>query len=342
MRNSMSNEEVAHEFASIEPNLNAYSGSMSLGRMYRGHRDNTGLIGLYSYSTFIALRDEEKNIFLISRRSYSNTTNRHQTHLWNATRGYNRITVYDVNASDINNVKYSLDLVKEYARKHVKARKNSYEEDILHELSQLALFLDYAQLDKRKTLTKRAYRVIEASKGDFTDFLNMVLELSEEEQKEAQRAEKRRIRAIRLKNQELISSINNERLNNVLKDRKEAFINGDTEELKYYDVTNEYRRLADIIERFKLESFEWFLNHQDLLRITDKCNVITSQRVTFSKQDAIKLYKALKVGAIKAGQTVLNWRCNKVTSGYISVGCHRLAIIDIEEAYKTLTGCKDA
>lgn len=334
-----SNVGVCHEFTSNNPRLDTQSGSMSLGKDYRdGHTDT---ICIYSYSTIIATRNMNTHVYKMSQRTYSNTTSKQQGLLVQAIGGQ-IISVYDVNNSDLENLETMISDLEDHAQRHVRARKTSYESVIKRTINNMVNFLNIIKIDKRSSLYKRAMKIINTSKlSDFNELVAVLLNLSEEAKAEAVKADKKRLKALKLKNQEEISTVNNQRLNAILATRKEAFNNFDSSNTEHQGAEGEYFKMANIIKKYKLETFEWFLHHKDLLRITGKCTVITSQHVTFSKAEAINLYRALRANAIKVGQKVLIWRCLAVTPDYLTVGCHTIAITDIEEQYKILTSCKD-
>ena len=142
-------------------------------------------------------------------------------------------------------------------------------------------------------------------------------------------------------NAKLIKDLNNvDFLENALNEYKQAFVYDE----EFYKAKQEYNftcnKINQLIDK-KSDMQKDFLIHKDLLKITDKCNVVTSQHVTISKSDAIKLYKIITNNLLKVGDRVLNWTCRNVTKTSIMVGCHTIAISDIKECYVKLTECRE-
>lgn len=332
MKKVLNNSGVIHYFTQNFNNIDdvcidVRSNNMSIGKGY----NNDDSIVLYSYSTKIALRNLTQNIYLISERSYSVTTSKQQRELKQGV--YNYISVYDINDSNDRNLKSYLNDIKNYSISQSKARKKDYIHEIESTLKNMILFLDYIKIDKRSKLYKACislnnfYSVI-----PFDMFITHVLKLNEVEIKANKAKDKKQKKDIAIANQKLIDSVTNKSLNEILFFRQKYF--NENKDLKMINHYNHlYRENVDIINRFGLKEFYYFLNHKDILRVTDKCNAITNQRVTIAKKDIKSLYFAIVTGKIKRGDTVLEYTCNHIDSDSITIGCHKFAINDIKETY---------
>lgn len=60
----------------------------------------------------------------------------------------------------------------------------------------------------------------------------------------------------------------------------------------------------------------------------------TSQAVEIPMSDGIVFYKLLKEGKIKKGDKLMHWTVLEVTSKFISIGCHKIKIEEIENVVK--------
>ena len=339
------NSSVAHEFASNSINLSVYSGTMSLHEVYNTKKEN--IIGLKSYNTFIALRNLTHNYFMISKRTYSNTTSRHQGLIHGAMFS-DILKVYDVNDTLKNNLQYEIDTLKDLALKHMRARKNSYEYYIIKNINNIELILQYKKIDKRSALYKTLQKII-SLKNDFDNLLIYLSNMNELEAKRLKQLQLKKKRELKknfliFKNQYTVNYIND-----LIKARVEAFYNIDDNSKLYYKLSREYMELQNEVNNWNIRGFktelkdiEFIFNHKDILRITKNCNVVTSQNVTISKNEAIALYLKIVKNKFKSGDTVLKWNFIKQTNDYIEVGCHTMAITDIKAIYNKLVECEES
>ena len=326
----MNNSELIHNFASIDNFYSCDKRHMNVSIYYDVHNQ---IVKLYSYSTVIAKRDLNKDIYLISTRTYSNTTSKQQSILSSATHGYNRIYVYDVNNTNEDNIKYFIEDIKNACLKQSKARAADYMPQITRLKNYLESFINYINIDKRSKLYKEAINIINVSYEDILSIVGI-------DKQNADRLELQRKKAMQKQNKRLIKDLNNiSFLEKALNDYKQAFIKDE----EFYKAKQEYSFICTKINQLidkKSDIQKEFLYHKDILKVDSNCNVITSQNIKISKEDAIKLYKIIDNNLLKVGDIILSWRCINVTKNYIIVGCHTIAKSDIKECYIKLTECK--
>lgn len=332
----MNNSELIHNFTNNSNMLATYSYKNMSVSLYRerDYKTKIDYYNLYSYSTIIAKRDIEANVYLISTRSCSNTTSKHQNILSGATSGYERIYVNDVNNSNEDNLRKFINNVKDAHKKQSKARTADYTWLIDNSIENMTAFLEYIKIDKRSKLYKECVTLLNSSYDEILTMCNVDIEQAKKQALKAKRTQQKQ-------NAKLIKDLNNvDFLENALNEYKQAFVYDE----EFYKAKQEYNftcnKINQLIDK-KSDMQKDFLIHKDLLKITDKCNVVTSQHVTISKSDAIKLYKIITNNLLKVGDRVLNWTCRNVTKTSIMVGCHTIAISDIKECYVKLTECRE-
>lgn len=336
------NENVAHAFNRISVNLdlNVYSDNMSLCKVYTENKDDN-IIGIKSYNTVIAYRDVTKNVYLLNTRTYSNTTSKHQAYLRRATSSY--IEIYDVNVTNEENLNHFITDLKMYANQQVRAKKREYSEIINITIQNLRDFLEYINLDKRSKLYKECEKIIKINKDDLISYL---LNLSADEKTQADKLKKQRQAKIKRELVKSFKSLNLEDIKMFIQERETAFFNYDTDyklfiqlEYKYISLCRKIRALHSA--KFDVKQYEFVLQNSDLIRLSDNCNLITSQRVIISREDVTGLYFAIIKNEISVGDKILNWRCEVVNDNYIKIGCHTFSIEHIKNVYKIFKGCKN-
>jgi hypothetical protein len=321
MRLSINNEGVCHEFSKgANANCEVYSGSMSLGHI---NNDNKCI---YSYNTKIGLYDSKKDIFLISTRGYSNTTGKQQSILRSAL--YNYVTVYDINNSHMENIKIFFDELKDYAQKHIRARKRDYISQIEHTLNELKEFLEYLNYDKRSKIYKDFLKLENSE-----NIINDILDINKIQIKRDEKKQKAQQKARKIAHEKHLKEIKELDYKTLIIDRQKAFNNNKD----FYKLDSQYKTACQYINHYNLSDLMHFTYHKDLLKLTDKGNIITSQRVTISRNEGIKLYHSIKNNLLKVGQKVLHFRVEKIHDDFIIIGCHTIAISDINNCFKELT-----
>jgi len=322
MRLSISNEGISHEFSrGSECNTDVYSGNMSL-------RNIENICNyIYSYSTAIAKYDIKKDTFVISMRTYSNTTSKHQSTLRRALSGYNTVFIYDVNDSNKTSLNNYFDDLKEFSIKQLRARKRDYIANIVDTIVNLKNFINYINLDKRSKEYKRFIKIENSN-----DKVSTILELNKKEILDNEKANKARLKTQNEAKKAVIKTLLEKDFKTFLNDRQIAFNNND----KFLEINRKYKNYFDNIKRLELKELYYVLNYKDLLKVTDKENVITSQGVIISNKDAKRLYLAIIGNSINVGDIVLDWYCNEVTEDHIIIGCHTIAIEDIKNCYEGL------
>ncbi len=328
----MTNYELIHNFTSnhmetIE-NLNV---SLYLSEEY---------FTLYSYNTAIAKKVIKDNLYIISKCTYSNTTSKHQSILRGATIGYKVIYLEDINQTLDYNIESEIDNLRSLCKKQLRAKKLDYTSTIQNSLKNLNEIVQYFKIDKRKKVYKDLLIILNNyNTNSYETTFNSILSLDKEETEKLKVAKVKRDKKIKLELKRNYDNFSNGLLKDLLLKLKDSFTHKDLTLYRSYKDT--YNKYSNMIISNKWSEFEYFLYHKDLLKVTDNCNIITSQRVTISKKDAIALYLLIINNKLKVGDTVLQWNVRKVTDSYISIGCHTIAISDIKEVYQILKGCKN-
>lgn len=325
----MNNQEIIHKFTSNEEDIKTYEYKYNNVSLYQ----SGNFYNLYSYSTIIAKRDIKKDIYIISSRSYSNTTSKHQSHLSSAVNGYETIYVHDVNNTNSENIEIFIADIKNMCIKQSRARKSDYTIYIDNLKGHLKAFIDYINIDKRSKLYKEAIHLYNATYDEILIRCEVDIEKAKIQAIKAKKAKQKL-------NKDRIKFLNNDDfLINALKEYKEAFIN----DKEFYKAKLTYNSICfdikDLItKQNKLQKD--FLAHKDILRINKKCEVITSQHIRIEKNEAIALYKLVMSKTLKKGDRILSWRFISQNDLSLIVGCHTIAISDIKECYDVLIKCK--
>ena len=350
MRLAVNNEMVAHTLTYTKNDLfnegyiGVHSGSMSLGFIY-GMKDDPVNVALYSYSTPIAIRDIEKNVYLRSTRGYSNTTAKHQNYLWNATRGQNCIDIYDVNQSTHDNIQSFFSAVEFMCDKQTRARKANYHTQILHTLKELNKYAEYIEIDKRSKEYKHIKKLTELS-ADFEKFsllISYVLKHNEAQRKANERAIAQKKRELKKVREQFTNDTTLPYIAKLCTDYVHTFMNQEKNKEDYYEVRARFTKVQSDCYLYKAHALTAYMaQYKDLLRVTAKCNVITSQRVTMSKKDALLLYRAITQNKLKINDIVLgHYTVKEIHSNYIVIGCHTLSLETIKAVYEQLTACNE-
>ena len=322
------NAELIHLFSNgVEREI--YSRNMRV-------KINNGIKRAYliSYNTIIAIHDKESNTFLLSTESYSVTTSSQQWELKSSIWS-NEIFIPNVNNGREDNIKEIGEEIKAYLKKVERSRKESTREDYISSalslLSELKKYLIFLKVDKRKY---NKYLKIEKSLEGIKSFYSVEIKREQKEKEKEKRAyikrEKER-KAFRASHREKLLSTIEERKEKLLQYKRIMRGAFHSERKKLFrDVSYLFRE-----ELRELNNFDIFLepllySERDYLRLSEKGNIITSQRVTISKKEALRVIKLYKLSELKRESRIDNFRVREINNDFMTIGCHKIDIKEIE------------
>ena len=317
-----SNNEFAHEWAyNHERDLRTNCGNMHT-------RGNT----CYSYSTAIAYKIIDKNVLLLAREGFSNTTRKQKCLL---RRAFAHWHIIEVGSDNIPECDEALDRllkreVKECKECIVDMLKNTKKNkqgvfalaedrqkfcEYVRTLNELSMYVNHSLYN---TKTKWNAFILEYS-HKLRRYASEMFKRREEARKERERkaAEelaKRCDAAVKLFNQELGCAVKDAKYSKLIDAMMKASLPkilslGTLEE--YFDVDGSY-------------SFVW--------RMGD--DVKTSQYITVPWKAVELLLRLWKAGKPILGKQVGRYTVSSVNDDYVQVGCHRIPVANLNALYR--------
>lgn len=312
--------EVAHLFAN-NSGLDAYSTFRASIRNFETHAN------YYSYNTVIAKHDKVKNVFLLSTCKYSDTTSKHQNELRSAI-WEEKIYVPNVNSSHLENIKDLFDEAIHFAKKHTRARVNSYIPEASDAIDNAVKLIDYADLDRRNSLVKaviRANSVIN-SEDEF------IAELLQADEKDAERIKRATAKKKREQKRKLDEARDLYEANLPLVKQWRAIEKAGFRARKnQYQIIKEHEDLFKEYTDLERKLYGYFTlkEYKVWLRVSEDGNQIeTSQRATIPTIVAKGLWRRIQRGDSVDGMSLGHYTVKSLEDDVLVVGCHT---IDYEE-----------
>ena len=252
---------------------------------------------IYSYGSHYLLGEFiNSNTIIINDFGYSVTTSKNINELRNATRQYN---VFFTSLIDIKNIE---SVIQANLKCLAKSRKPDIYIDIINKLEKgLTKWVNYCKDNKIK-------------KEHFYKY-NFVVKKSDYKYKKIVKI------ANSLLTPEAIEKIKSKGKKDAAKQKAK-----DKRELKIkLDKFNTYK-----IDRFKIGEF-------DYLRLSKNGKFVeTSQNIRIEKNEAKKLYFAIKKKVDIRGQKIGYYRVNKIDNKALTVGCHKICIQSVQKVGELL------
>jgi hypothetical protein len=253
---------------------------------------------IYSYGSHYLLGEFiNKNTIIINDFGYSVTTTKHINELRNATRHYN---VFFTSLIDVKNIE---SVIEANLKCLAKSRKGETYIDIINKLEKgLTKWVKFCKENKIK-------------KEHFSKY-NFVVNKSDYKYKKIVKI------ANSLLTPDAIEKIKAKGKKDAIKQKAK-----DKKELKTkLDKFNTYK-----IDRFKVGQF-------DYLRLSQNGQFVeTSQHIRIEKNEAKKLYFAIKKKVDIRGQKIGYYTVNKIDNKALTVGCHKICIKSVEKVGQLLT-----
>jgi hypothetical protein len=252
---------------------------------------------IYSYGSHYLLGEFiNDETIIINDYGYSVTTSKHINELRNATRQYN---VFFTSLIDVKNVE---SVIEANLKCLAKSRKSEIYINIINKLEKgLTKWVDFCKANKIK---KRPFQIFDyaINKSDYN--YKKIVKIANS-----------------LLTPEAIEKIKAKGKKDALKQKAK-----DKKELKTkLDKFNAYE-----IDRFKVGKF-------DYLRLSENNQFVeTSQNIRIEKNEAKKLYFAIKNKVDIRGQKIGYYTVNKIDNKALTVGCHKICIKSVEKVGQIL------
>ena len=278
---------------------------------------------LYSYNTKIAVYDIKNNVVLLSTRTYSNTTQKHESEARGATGHKKQIFVENINDSFESNITDFKNDILRLCQKQIKARVRSYYGEISSLLCNAVAYSDYK---KQSVPWVQEASQITSNEELIAYFLNLTA-------KEKEDAEKARIKAEKARAKE-VKSITKELKEN------EAFIAATNASMiqNWRDNIDNTDLGEDVLKRFKdLETKAFKIGQKiratngTLLRIASDGERIQTSLGAFIPVTVAKgLWRRLERGESVDGMSLGHYTINTLKDGILTVGCHQIPFSELE------------
>lgn len=325
-----SNNEFAHEWAyNHERDLRTNCGNMHT-------RGNT----CYSYSTAIAYKIIDKNVLLLAREGFSNTTRKQKCLLRRAFAHWHIIEVF---ADNIPEYDFSLERllkkeVKECIERLTDMLKNTKKNkqgvfalaedrktfcEYVRTLNEISKYVDHDLYDTETKMNKRFLRYANKLSSYDSDMIKRREEARKErERKAAEELAKRCDAAVKLFNQELGCAVKDAKYSKLI----DAMMKASLPKMlslvtleEYFDVDGSY-------------SFVWRMGG----------DVKTSQYITVPWKAVELLLRLWKAGKPILGKQVGQYTVSAVNDDYVQVGCHRIPVANLNALYREeIDECRD-
>lgn len=318
-----SNNEFTHEWAyNHEKDLRTNCGNMHT-------RGNT----CYSYSTAIAYKIIDKNVLLLAREGFSNTTRKQKCLL---RRAFAHWTVIEVSSDNIPEYDVSLERLLKKEVEECKERlidmfkntkKNKQGVFVRHEDRECFWNRLKTLTDIATYISPRLYNVNTKQHNKFSMYAHDLTDYDgdrvyrleqarkERERKAAEELAKRCDAAVKLFNQELGCAVKDAKYSKLIDAMRKASL----PQMLSLVTLEEYFDVDDITY-----SFIW--------RMGD--DVKTSQYITVPWKDVELLLRLWKAGKPILGKQAGQYTVLAVNDDYVQVGCHRIPVANLNALYR--------
>lgn len=319
--------ELAHEWAyNHERDLRT-----GCDRMHT--RGNT----LYSYSTAIAYKIVDKQVLLLAREGFSNTTRKQKSKL---RRAFAHWTIIEVNSDNIPEYDVSLDRllkkeVKECKERLIYMLKNTKrnKQGVFARYEDRQEFCDYLYTltSISECISDKLYNRDTARHIRFCNYAYLLRKYTDDITERRDRA--RKAEAIKKRGE----------LENALQE----FANSGSTSYKEYSAILEKFQLEPYYRKDMIESFfklntveDYQQGYSYIWRAGD--DVKTTQHITVPWRDVELLLRLWKAGKPILGEQAGRYTVLSVNDDYVQVGCHRIPVANLNALYREeIDECRD-